>query len=155
MAGSNVRPRSDALGLARQLARYYGLHDVGLRRLNTPVNDVFRVMSSTGEFALKLYHRNRTAEAVEWEADLVAYLLEPSAQPMKRRSPHSPFWVTCVSPPGNLTLLLRLAALLSWASKTCRPSLTAGSTGKLPLQRRNRPQARGPCREDSPSENIT
>jgi Ser/Thr protein kinase RdoA (MazF antagonist) len=66
---------SDAtLGLPRQLTKIYGLHDVGFRRLNTPVNDVFRVTSSTGEFALKLYHRNRTAEAVEWEADLVAYL---------------------------------------------------------------------------------
>jgi hypothetical protein len=56
------------VGLPRQLTEIYGLHDVGFRRLNTPVNDVFRVTSSTGEFALKLYHRNRTAEAVEWEA---------------------------------------------------------------------------------------
>jgi hypothetical protein len=33
----------------------------------------------------------------------------------------------------KLGLLLRLAALLCWTSKTCRLSLRASSTGKLPI----------------------
>jgi Ser/Thr protein kinase RdoA (MazF antagonist) len=71
----------------------YGLHDVGLRRLNTPVNDVFRVTSSTGDFALKLYHRNRTAEAVEWEADLVAYLHAHGAPVVRPIGGRDGYWL--------------------------------------------------------------
>jgi Ser/Thr protein kinase RdoA (MazF antagonist) len=65
--------------LARQLANRYGLHRVGLRRLATPVNDVVAVTAAEGDFALKLYHRNRTVAAVEWEAELLIQLRRGSA----------------------------------------------------------------------------
>src|SRR5687768_10160505 len=63
-----VRSRShgllavDAVDLARQLASRYDLQNIGLRQLSTPVNDVIAVYSDAGEFALKLYHRNRGPE---------------------------------------------------------------------------------------------
>jgi Ser/Thr protein kinase RdoA (MazF antagonist) len=60
--------------LASQLAGRYQLHDVELRQLATPVNDVVAVTAAEGDFALKLYHRNRTREAVEWEVNLLIHL---------------------------------------------------------------------------------
>jgi Ser/Thr protein kinase RdoA (MazF antagonist) len=74
--------------LARQVASRYKLHDVGLRHLGTPVNDVFAVASAEGEFAVKLYHRNRTPEAVQWEIDLLIHLYRrgaPVVQPIRGR----------------------------------------------------------------------
>ena len=58
--------RADELALGRQVAEAYGLHDVTLTPLPTPVNDVFVVTSSAGRFALKLYHGKRTGGAVRW-----------------------------------------------------------------------------------------
>jgi Ser/Thr protein kinase RdoA (MazF antagonist) len=75
--------------LARHVARRYKLHDVGLRHLGTPVNDVFAVTSAEGEFALKLYHRNRTLTAVQWEIDLLIHLYRrgaPVVQPIHGRN---------------------------------------------------------------------
>jgi Ser/Thr protein kinase RdoA (MazF antagonist) len=76
------------IDLARHVARRYKLHDVGLRHLGTPVNDVFAVTSAEGEFALKLYHRNRTLTAVQWEIDLLIHLYRrgaPVVQPIHGR----------------------------------------------------------------------
>ena len=47
-------------GLARLLTERYRLHDVGLTDLGIPVNDVVAVSAAEGDFALKVYHRNRT-----------------------------------------------------------------------------------------------
>jgi Ser/Thr protein kinase RdoA (MazF antagonist) len=74
--------------LTRQLASRYRLGDVELRHLGTPVNDVVAVNSAAGEFALKLYHRKRTPQAVRWEIDLVRHLFRrgaPVAQPIRGR----------------------------------------------------------------------
>jgi Ser/Thr protein kinase RdoA (MazF antagonist) len=71
---------------ASQLASRYKLHDVGLRHLGTPVNDVFAVTAAEGEFALKLYHRNRITNAVQWEIDLLIHLHcrgAPVARPIR------------------------------------------------------------------------
>lgn len=67
------------MNLAGDVARRYGLGDVELVDLKTAVNDVFRVDSPSGRFALKLYHRRRTVDAVQWEVDLVARLVERCA----------------------------------------------------------------------------
>jgi Ser/Thr protein kinase RdoA (MazF antagonist) len=75
--------------LARQLTGRYNLHGVGLRRLDTAVNDVVAVSAEEGDFALKLYHRNRTPKAVEWEIDLLVHLHHrggPVAQPIRGRN---------------------------------------------------------------------
>ena len=75
--------------LPKQLASRYKLHDVRLRHLGTPVNDVLAVTAGEGEFAYKLYHRNRTPSAVEWEIDLLLHLLDggaPVAQPIHGRN---------------------------------------------------------------------
>jgi Ser/Thr protein kinase RdoA (MazF antagonist) len=75
--------------LVRQLTGRYQLHRVRLRHLGTPVNDVVAVTATEGHFALKLYHRNRTAEAVQWEVDLLIHLRRggaPVVQPIPGRN---------------------------------------------------------------------
>jgi Ser/Thr protein kinase RdoA (MazF antagonist) len=78
----------DDSDIARQLASRYNLHEIGLRHLGTPVNDVLAVTAAEAKFALKLYHRNRSHEAVEWEIDLLLHLLRggaPVVQPLLGR----------------------------------------------------------------------
>ena len=75
--------------LARELTEHYELHDVELIDLGAPVNDVMAVAAVEGEFALKLYHRGRTRQAVQWEVDLLIHLHRrgaPVAQPVRGRS---------------------------------------------------------------------
>jgi Ser/Thr protein kinase RdoA (MazF antagonist) len=77
--------------LSSQLASCYHLHDVGLRHLGTPVNDVLAVTAAEGKFALKLYHRNRSREAVAWEIELLLHLHRggaPVVQPIRGRDGH-------------------------------------------------------------------
>jgi Ser/Thr protein kinase RdoA (MazF antagonist) len=96
--------------LAWQLAGRYRLHDIGLRPLAVPVNDVVAVTATEGEFALKLYHRNRTREAVQWEVDLLVHLLgrgAPVARPIPGRNGHLELFET----DGQQ----RVAVLFSWA----------------------------------------
>jgi len=74
--------------LARELTERYELHDVELIDLGAPVNDVMAVAAVEGEFALKLYHRGRTRQAVQWEVDLLIHLHRrgaPVAQPVRGR----------------------------------------------------------------------
>jgi Ser/Thr protein kinase RdoA (MazF antagonist) len=90
-AGMPSQMLAAEVDLARQLARRYKLHDVGLRHLGTPVNDIFAVTSAEREFALKLYHRNRTLKAVQWEIDLLIHLHRrgaPVGQPIRGRDGH-------------------------------------------------------------------
>lgn len=102
--------------LSRQLADHYQLSEVALTDLGTPVNDVVAVVAAQGDFALKLYHRNRTVSAVQWEVDLVTHLQShgvPVAQPVSGRT-------------GNVVNLVvagqpRVAVLYVWAPGT-RPS---------------------------------
>lgn len=60
--------------LAGQLARRFGIHVSDVEVLDVPVNDVARVESVEGRFALKLYHPGRTREQVAWEVDLLRHL---------------------------------------------------------------------------------
>jgi Ser/Thr protein kinase RdoA (MazF antagonist) len=136
--------------LARQLASRYDLQNIGLRQLSTPVNDVIAVYSDAGEFALKLYHRNRGPEAVQWEADLLLHLHRagaPVMQPIRGRN-------------GYVEQLIvdqrsRLAVLSPWAagskpnpdrrSTSCSGKRLDGSTVPrriFPPRRRGRPVTR-------------
>jgi Ser/Thr protein kinase RdoA (MazF antagonist) len=96
--------------LHRQLASRYSIHDIALTHLGTPVNDVTAVTASEGRFALKLYHRNRTPEAVEWEIDLLLHLGHggaPVVQPNRGRNGY----LERVTVDGQQ----RIAVLFTWA----------------------------------------
>lgn len=109
-----ARPQSQLatkdLDLARQLAGHYDLHNIGLRHLGTPVNDVIAVSAEADEFALKLYHRNRGPEAVQWEVDLLIHLHRggaPVVQPIRGRNGYVEQFIVDGQP--------RAAVLSSWA----------------------------------------
>jgi Ser/Thr protein kinase RdoA (MazF antagonist) len=81
-----------------------------MRRLSTPVNDVFVVETSTDRFALKLYHAKRTLEQVQWEVDLLLHLRQrhaPVVAPVPGR--HGPVEVLTV---GGASCV---AVLFEWA----------------------------------------
>jgi Ser/Thr protein kinase RdoA (MazF antagonist) len=81
-----------------------------MRRLSTPVNDVFVLETSTDRFALKLYHAKRTLEQVQWEVDLLLHLRQrhaPVVAPVPGR--HGPVEVLTV---GGAS---RVAVLYEWA----------------------------------------
>lgn len=64
---------SDAI--AQLLRTEYGIDDASIIDLHIPVNDVLRVSTSAGEYALKLYNvRSRPIDLVRWEMDLLAVL---------------------------------------------------------------------------------
>lgn len=61
--------------IADQLAQAYGLTGMACADLNIAVNDVLRIVSSQGEFALKLYNiKSRNRQNVAWEMDLLQHL---------------------------------------------------------------------------------
>src|SRR4051812_9836862 len=62
------------VSLEDEVRAAFGIGDVELERLPTPVNDVVVVRTPNEVFALKLYHRKRTMEQVRWEAELVRHL---------------------------------------------------------------------------------
>jgi Ser/Thr protein kinase RdoA (MazF antagonist) len=96
--------------LERRLEHRFGLREVSCRHLKTPVNDVFAVATSTGMFALKLYHANRTAADVQWEIDLVRHIADdgaPVALPVAARGEHLHRFST--------TAGRRLGVLFEWA----------------------------------------
>jgi Ser/Thr protein kinase RdoA (MazF antagonist) len=75
--------------LANQLRARYHLREASFEHLDTAVNDVVAVTSEQGDFALKLYHHNRTVGAVRWEVDLVTHLRRrgaPVVQPVVSRA---------------------------------------------------------------------
>jgi Ser/Thr protein kinase RdoA (MazF antagonist) len=101
------------LDLGRQVTGRYNLHGVRLRHVDTLVNDVVAVVAAEGEFALKLYHRNRTPTAVQWEIDLLLHLHRwgaPVVQPIRGRNGYL----------EDLTIdgQQRVAVLFTWAAGT-------------------------------------
>jgi Ser/Thr protein kinase RdoA (MazF antagonist) len=98
-------------GLEQQLEAVYGLKDVTYEHLGTPVNDVLAVSARQGRFALKLYHDNRTASAVQWELDLLVHLLERGA-PVAKAVPASQSHVEHLI----LDDKERIASLFEWVS---------------------------------------
>jgi Ser/Thr protein kinase RdoA (MazF antagonist) len=104
--------------LVSQLASRYRLRDVELRRLGTPVNDVVAVTAAEGQFALKLYHRYRTPQAVQWEIDLLLHLAgagAPVVRPVRGTDGYLEHlivganrrgWLCTIveTPPGSLSL---------------------------------------------------
>ena len=74
------------------------------------MNDVIAVSSEADEFALKLYHRNRVPEAVQWEVDLLIHLHRggaPVVQPIRGRNGYVEQFTVDGQP--------RVAVLTSWA----------------------------------------
>jgi Ser/Thr protein kinase RdoA (MazF antagonist) len=97
--------------VTRQVTGRYNLHGVGVRHLGTPVNDVVAVAAAEGEFALKLYHRNRTPKAVQWEIDLLIHLHRcgaPVVQPVRGRNGYLEDLTVDGRP--------RVAVLFTWAA---------------------------------------
>jgi Ser/Thr protein kinase RdoA (MazF antagonist) len=108
-----------------QLASYYHLRDVRLRHLGTPVNDVVAVTAAEGEFALKLYHRYRTPDAVEWEIGLLLHLHGAGA-PVVRPVRGTNGYVEHLFVDGAR----RIAVLFTWAPGS-KPSPTDDTYGLL------------------------
>jgi Ser/Thr protein kinase RdoA (MazF antagonist) len=103
---------TDRKSLDQQLETAYGLREVIFEHLGTPVNDVIAVSARQGRFALKLYHKNRTAAALQWELDLVAHLRRQGA-PVAKAVP--------ASHGGYIEHVIldnerRIAALYEWAA---------------------------------------
>ncbi|HEU0002910.1 MAG TPA: phosphotransferase [Ktedonobacteraceae bacterium] len=74
------------MNLEQHIGNHFGLSSVVCTPLNTPTNDVLVVTTSTGRFALKLYHLRRTAAEVQWELDLIIALMRngaPVAKPVR------------------------------------------------------------------------
>jgi Ser/Thr protein kinase RdoA (MazF antagonist) len=97
-------------GLTRLLTEHYGLHEVGLTDLEIPVNDVVAVSAAEGEFALKVYHRKRTLQAVQWEVDLLLHLHRdgaPVVPPIRGRNGYLEEFLVDGQP--------RAAVLFGWA----------------------------------------
>lgn len=89
---------------------HFGVSVARLRRLTTPVNDVFVVETPTDRLALKLYHAKRTLEQVQWEVDLLLHL----------RKGHAPVVAPVPGRDGPVELLMvegtsRVAVLYEWA----------------------------------------
>ncbi len=98
------------MALAGELIERYQLHDVGLVDLGALVNDVVAVTAAEGEFALKLYQRTRTLQAVQWEVDLLIHLHRrgtPVAQPVRGRNGYLQGF--------DLDGQQRVAVLFAWA----------------------------------------
>jgi Ser/Thr protein kinase RdoA (MazF antagonist) len=103
----NVR----VVALEDELRRAFGLADVELTRLPTPVNDVVVVRTPSETFALKLYHAKRTVPEVRWEVELLLHLRRlgaPVVSPVHRHG--DPVQVLSVD--GGS----RPAVLYPWAS---------------------------------------
>lgn len=98
--------------IATLLTSRFGLTDLVIQNLQVPVNDVFRVSSAQGEFALKLYNvKSRNRQNVMWEMELLQHLerhVVPSIAPISGAN-------------GFLEYLFhngekRVAALYPWAT---------------------------------------
>lgn len=75
------------MDIATIVEQRYGISQPTCRDLQTPVNDVFEVISPMGHFALKLYNVNsRTWQEVQWELDILCHFQQrgaPVAAPVK------------------------------------------------------------------------
>ena len=93
----------------QQLKNIYGFQNLVCKDLNTPTNDVIKVITSNGVFALKIYTTTPVTE-VQWEIDLTLHLIEhgaPVTKPVKGRDDY----VNTVVIEENK----RLAVLFEWA----------------------------------------
>ena len=68
----------DIKQITNQLLDAFDLENPVCKDLNTPTNDVVKVITSTGDFALKLYTTTSPAE-IQWEVDLILHLLKNGA----------------------------------------------------------------------------
>lgn len=68
------------MNLAEQVKEAYGLDNPICKNLNTLANDAFEVTSTTGRFALKIYHiAARVKTEIQWEIDLTLHLVTNGA----------------------------------------------------------------------------
>ena len=97
--------------LEEQIEHRFGLKNPKIKHLNTPVNDVARVTTPSGQFALKLYNRaSRAAKDVTWELDLIEHLVEqgaPVVRPIRGSNGYVEEFVVDGQP--------QAAALFEWA----------------------------------------
>jgi Ser/Thr protein kinase RdoA (MazF antagonist) len=113
------------VALADEVRLHFPVSIARMKRLSTPVNDVFVVETSTGRFALKLYHSKRTLEQVQWEVDLLLHL----------RHRHAPVVAPVPGRHGQVEVLTvgeasRVAVLYEWAPGE-KPSPTPAVYGLL------------------------
>lgn len=60
--------------LTKQIAEQYNFSVRSVTDLHIPVNDVLKVETNVGTYALKIYHKGRTVGEVHWEAKLLRHL---------------------------------------------------------------------------------
>lgn len=98
------------MNLEQHIGNHFGLRNIMCEHLNTPTNDVFAVTTPTGQFALKLYHLQRTPAEVQWEVDLIIHLLRNGA-PVAKLVPSKHGYVEALRVDGQN----RVAVLFEWA----------------------------------------
>lgn len=75
--------------IEQQLTKIFGLQNPHCKSLNTLANYAIEVTDPNGQYALKLYHDNRTREDVQWELDLTIHLIRcgvPVAKPIQGKN---------------------------------------------------------------------
>lgn len=96
--------------IARFVEQNFGIRPTSINKLNTLVNDVYEVHSSSGRFALKLYlpaWRQKTA--VSWEIELINHMLQHQIPVSRPISGHSGFLETWIDGDSE-----RAAAMFEW-----------------------------------------
>ncbi|MEK7152977.1 MAG: phosphotransferase, partial [Patescibacteria group bacterium] len=72
------------MNLESQLQSVFSLERPHLEHLDIPVNDVVKVTTPSGTFALKIYNlQSRAVKDVQWELDLVEHLVAQGAPVVK------------------------------------------------------------------------
>lgn len=57
--------------LKNQIESLFGLQNIHMEQLDIPVNDVIKITTPSGTFALKIYNtQSRTVKDVRWELGL-------------------------------------------------------------------------------------
>lgn len=59
--------------IVKQITDLYQLEQVEISNLNTPTNEIFRIKSEQGNYALKIYGRD--TDRVKWEIELLHHLI--------------------------------------------------------------------------------
>jgi Ser/Thr protein kinase RdoA (MazF antagonist) len=107
------------MDLNQQIEQLFSLSSVDCRHLNTPTNDVYKVSSKQGEYALKAYNvQSRGVAEVNWEVELIRHLVAkgvPSVKPILGSYGYV----------GHLNIdgLERVGVLFGWAAGE-KPSVT-------------------------------
>ena len=100
------------MNLADQVKQAYGLDNPICKNLNTLANDAFEVASSTGHFALKIYHVTaRVKTEIQWEIDLTLHLIANGAPVVRPVAGKEGSYLQTFTIDGHS----RMAVLFEWA----------------------------------------